>query len=127
MTNFRPNFIFLDSVGKEITQDFFGKIIRGHSSDIHTLKLKNLGDPIDQVLIRPVATVGSTPAISSVQSTYLSSNGVDYASQITVSLALDETVPFYLKWQPPSDAIPGDDEWTLEASVDMVTESEVSC
>lgn len=124
---YNPNLIFEDEMGNIIDEFNFEPIKRGNSSKTYVLKIKNIGDPCQNILIKPITTDPLVSINDSINSTYLSLNQKDYGTFLNITLDKDEIITFYVKWQPPFNAALKEINWGLVAMVNMQQEIEEMC
>lgn len=125
--SFSPDLIFLDENNQQISSKIFEPIKRGTSSKVYTLKIHNIGDDCPRVQLKPILTRLLTRDVDTAGSTYLSLNNSDFYNELNFELKHNETVTFYLKWQPPFNAFAGNVNWGLIAYVHTKMEIVETC
>jgi hypothetical protein len=128
MSLFRPDLIFTNEEGIEITDISFEPIRRGKTTKTITIVVKNQGDDCKNILVKPVILDDSIDEVDTVGSTFISLNNVDFFNEVKLSLIHGETHNLYLKYQPPYNAVPVTNIlWGLRLFVDMNEINELSC
>jgi len=106
----------LDMNGFELNELNFGLLERGEKSRPLKFKIINTGlVNLKNLRIRPVmAYLQQGDIIDTVNSTYISVDGVNYLNKVNINLKIDEEKIIYIIWQPRWNCRIMQYHWALE-------------
>lgn len=110
---------FLDSAGNDIVLLDLGVLERGNISEGSPLRLVNRGNKhLKNIVLMPVmGYLQQGSLVDTVNSTFLSFDGVDFYPNLTLNLGVGEERLVYVKWQPRWIATPMQYFWGLEIEI----------
>ncbi|MDY9922801.1 DUF2341 domain-containing protein [Methanobacterium sp.] len=126
ITQSRGTFLkLMDSQGIRIEEVHFESVFPGEMPWQQIFTIGNYGTGSTDILIDTRASETNQQGLDleTYLSTFLSLDGIIYTPSLEFSIGANATQEFYVKYQPPSTATPGEKQWKLHVEIPETEET----